>query len=349
MSADQGGPAELEPEELEPAPTEPAQGGPAGRATFSIDGRPAPGLYVLGWLLSGIGLGLFVVALQVPSSVAAFLILAAVLFLTPGLAFAAGYQIVARSSRPESAYRGPSPLVLFALQLILSTILSVVLIAVGLPDPTKSLVGFAGIAAILLVSYLAVVWLFVVRSGAISWRGMRWPVGLPIGRVLNDAAYGGLTTLLLWPVVTGLAALLAVLLGTSTADVVPAPSAPTDILLTILAAAILVPIGEEIFFRGFALTAWLRDGGPRFALIRSTAFFALVHALNINVTLDAAGAFAGAKQALLTVVVIAPVGAVLGWLFLRRGLVASIAGHATFNLISVVLLALSTSMAPPPG
>lgn len=331
---------------LEPTPSQQTVG-PAGRATFSIEGRPAPGLYVLGWLLSGIGLGLFVVALQVSSSVAAFLLLGAVLLLTPGLAFAAGYQIVARSSRPESVYRGPSPLILFALQLIVSTILSVVLIAVGLPDPTTSLIGFAGIATILLGSYLGVVWLFVVRSGALSWRDMRWPVGLPIGRVLSDAAYGGLTTLLLWPVVTGLAALLAVLLGTSTPDVVPAPSAPTDIVLTILAAAILVPIGEEIFFRGFALTAWLRDGGPRFALIRSTAFFALVHALNINVTLDAAGAVAGAKQALLTVVVIAPVGAVLGWLFLRRGLVASIAGHATFNLVSVIVLALSTYLPPP--
>ncbi len=286
-------------------------------------------------------------ALQVPSSVAAFLLLGAVLLLTPGLAFAAGYQIVARSSRPESAYRGPSPLILFALQLIVATILSVLVIAVGLPDPTTSLIGFAAIAAILLGSYLGVVWLFVVRSGALSWRDMRWPARLPIRRVLGDGAYGGLTTLLLWPVVTGLAAVLAILLGTSTADVVPVPSAPTDILLTIIAAAILVPIGEEIFFRGFALTAWLRDGGARFALIRSTAFFALVHALNINVTLDAAGAFAGAKQALLTVVVIAPVGFVLGWLFLRRGLVASIAGHATFNLISVILLALSTYLPPP--
>jgi CAAX protease family protein len=322
---------------------------PLGRGTFSLEGRPAPGLYLLGWLLSGVGFGLLIVALQATGSIASWLLLGSVLLLIPGLALAAGYQIVARARRAEVAYRGPSPLILFALQLILANLLSVVFLAFGLPDPRTSLVGFAGIAAILLFSYVAVVWLFVLRSGALSWRDMRLPVGAPLGRVLGDVGLGGVAMLLLWPLVTGLAALLAVLLQTSTPDpVFPPPSVPVDILLTIVAAAILVPIGEEIFFRGFALTAWLRDRGPRSALIRSTAFFALVHALNINVTLDAAGAFEGAKQALLTVVVIAPVGAALGWLFLRRGLVASIAGHATFNLISVVLLTLSTYL-PQPG
>jgi len=54
----------------------------------------------------------------------------------------------------------------------------------------------------------------------------------------------------------------------------------------------------------------------------------------------------------LTVVVIIPVGLALGWLFLRRGLIASIAGHATFNLIGVILIALAQSMpqvTPPTG
>ncbi len=55
----------------------------------------------------------------------------------------------------------------------------------------------------------------------------------------------------------------------------------------------------------------------------------------------------GVRQALLTVVVITPVGVTLGWLFLRRGLVASIAGHATFNLIGVVLIALAQNLLPP--
>jgi hypothetical protein len=41
----------------------------------------------------------------------------------------------------------------------------------------------------------------------------------------------------------------------------------------------------------------------------------------------------------------------LGWLFLRRGLIASIAGHVTFNLIGVLLIALAQNLpqVPPPA
>ena len=77
-----------------------------------------------------------------------------------------------------------------------------------------------------------------------------------------------------------------------------------------LAAAVVAPIGEEAFFRGFALTAWWRDLGPRSALIRSALFFAVVHILNIEVAPDQAGT--GLAQALLAFLVILPLGVVLG-------------------------------------
>jgi membrane protease YdiL (CAAX protease family) len=108
-------------------------------------------------------------------------------------------------------------------------------------------------------------------------------------------------------------------------------------LLTVIGAGILVPIGEEVLFRGYALTAWLRDRGPRSALIRSTIFFAFAHVLGVTATTFDGGV----RQALLTVVVITPVGAALGWLFMRRGLIASISAHATFNIISTLLVALA--------
>ena len=50
----------------------------------------------------------------------------------------------------------------------------------------------------------------------------------------------------------------------------------------VLAAAIIIPIGEELFYRGFALTAWMRDLGERTALILATVFFAVVHIVNID-------------------------------------------------------------------
>ena len=93
-----------------------------------------------------------------------------------------------------------------------------------------------------------------------------------------------------------------------------------------------MPIGEELFFRGYALTAWMRDLGERSA---SDPLDGLLRACpHRHPDLDPF--VGGAKQATLVVLVIAPVGLVLGWLFLRRGLVAAIAGHAAFNLVGVL-------------
>lgn len=234
---------------------------------------------------------------------------------------------------------------------MLANVLAGALVLLGLPELGSSTITFVAIATTLALSYLVIVSLFVVRTGALSWRELGLPLGAPLSRVLADVGFGALTMLLVWVPVTILAALLAVLLGTRTANVVPAPSNLMDLLLLVLGAAVLIPIGEEVFFRGLALTAWLRDRGVRSALIRSTLFFALVHSLNIDVEIEPGAAWDGARQALLTVVVIAPVGLALGWVFIRRGLVAAIAGHATFNFIGVVLLALAQNLptAPAPG
>lgn len=320
---------------------------PPGR--FSLENRPAPALYLFGWLLSGIGLGLLVVALLSPPDIGSLLFLVSLIPIALGLSSAAGYQVVARAERAGPQYRGPSPLILFGLQLVLANVLAGSLLLLGLTDPRASSAGFAAIAATLALSYLVIVSLFVVRTGALSWRELGLPVGAPFGRVLADFGFGALTMLVLWVPVTLFAALLAVLLGTRTATVIPTPTTGWDFALLAIAAAVLVPIGEELFFRGFALTAWLRDRGVRSALIRSTVFFALVHSLNIDVELGPGAAWDGARQALLTVVVIAPVGLALGWLFLRRGLVAAIAGHATFNFIAVVVLGLAQMFPDGPG
>ena len=121
----------------------------------------------------------------------------------------------------------------------------------------------------------------------------------------------------------------------------PAPTTALETLFVVVGACILIQIGEELLFRGYSLTAWLRDLGPRSALIRTTLFFGLAHILNITVDQNQNGAaLDGLKQALLEFLVIAPVGFVLGWIFLRRGLLASIAGHASFNLYGVLLLIL---------
>jgi membrane protease YdiL (CAAX protease family) len=327
--------------------SDPDSDAPKSRGTFSLEGRPAAGLYLFGWLISGIGFGLLFIALQVRPPAGGLLLMAALLTLALGLSSAAGYQIVARRGRPAQAFHGASPVLLLGIQLVISVAFGIAWLVLGLPDPQTSAFGFLVIALTLLASYVLVVWLFGVRSGVFSWRDMGVPVGVPIMRILGDIGIGVVTMIFVWPLVTLLVAFLAVFLNSSPPDVVPPVQSAGEVLLTALAAGLLVPIGEELLFRGYSLTAWLRDLGPRSALIRSTLFFAIAHVVAVTATTFDEGV----RQALLTVVVITPVGAVLGWLFLRRGLVASIAGHATFNLIGVLLVALAQLLpaGPPPG
>ena len=129
-------------------------------------------------------------------------------------------------------------------------------------------------------------------------------------------------------------------------SVLPTPSrSSAEALAIAAAAALIIPIGEELFFRGFTLTAWLRDLGPRSALIRSAVFFALIHIANIN---DVGSFGEGFAQALLQTAIILPVGLVLGWLFLRRGMAAAIAGHVTYNSLLLVLSLVAATLPQSP-
>jgi len=156
----------------------------------------------------------------------------------------------------------------------------------------------------------------------------------------------GVAVLVMVPVTLGVliwAALLASVLQVTAPETLPEARGSTEALAVVLAAAIVAPIGEEAFFRGFALSAWLRDLGERPALVRSALFFAVVHILNIRVAADQASQ--GLGQAMLQFAVILPLGLALGWLFLRRGLVAAIAGHMAYNGFLLGLLALSRAAA----
>jgi membrane protease YdiL (CAAX protease family) len=305
---------------------------------LSLADRPAGGLYVAAWALGGGGVAVLLVGLMASSPLRGFLVMAAFVALLAGLAAAVGYQLIARRARPAGRYRGPSPVILFVFQFVLVNALTLVIFALGVPLDSPA--GFFVAAVLLLSGYFIVVWLFVVRTGTLSWREIVRAQPLDAGRTLFDIAIGG-ATMFGVALATGVGGgLLAQLLGTQTPEVVPAPGTSIDILLIALGAGILVPIGEELFFRGYTLTAWLHDLGPRSALIRATVFFALVHIVTLS-----ADTFAnGIKQAILVVVLIGPVGFALGWLYLRRGLVASIAGHAAFNLFAVVILVLSQGL-----
>ena len=103
-----------------------------------------------------------------------------------------------------------------------------------------------------------------------------------------------------------------------------------------MSAAVLAPIGEELFFRGFATTAWARSLGPAWpAIVRGAVFFAVAHVLTQFDDVVRHGRAAGA---VLVRRAAARRRIALGWLFLsRRSLYAAIGLHAAFNGIQVLL------------
>jgi membrane protease YdiL (CAAX protease family) len=318
-----------------PAPDSTLPSGPGG--VFSLEGRAAPGLYLVAWLLGGLGLALAFIGLSADSGARVPFLLIGLSALAAGLASGAGYQVLARSEGPAAAYRGPSPILAFALAAIIGLVLNGVLLGqLALVDPEAPaglLVGLLGVGA----GYLVTIVFFVVRTGALSWSEMGWPAGQGrFGRLSRDAFFGAAVTIPAVLPVLLLASLLATLLGVSPTDRIPLVASRLDALLVVAAFAVVAPIGEELFFRGFVQSAWTRALGPRTALIRTAVFFALVHILNQTGT-TFAEALGGA---LLQFGVILPLGFVLGWAFQRHGIAASIAGHVGYNATLLLLAAL---------
>jgi membrane protease YdiL (CAAX protease family) len=283
---------------------------------------------------------LFIAGLAEPPA-RGLLLLGGLVLLILGLAAAAGYQLVARRARPQHAYRGPSPLILFGIWFGLVNLAALGLLIVGLEgleDAGPLLIGVGAQT----IAYIAVIWVVVVRGGALSWRQMGLPDRGDVRRSLGDAVFAaGLMVPVTFAALLG-GGLVAQLLDAQPPSVIPTPETTPELLAVLLAAVVLAPIGEEVFFRGFALTAWLRDLGPRSALVRSSIFFAVIHIANIQTV----NFEEGLRQAIVILSVILPLGFVLGWLYLRRGLLAPIVAHITYNGILVVLLVLSTQITP---
>jgi membrane protease YdiL (CAAX protease family) len=267
--------------------------------------------------------------------------------LSIGLIAGSGNQALERRARGE-AYAGPSPWLAFG-TVVAVTFFVGAIIGSGLdafarsvgasPDgPLIQLVGAILTAAI----FLGVVRLTVVGSGALTWREIG--VRRFDSRAAADLVLGALTAL---PVIA-VTSIVAAILVTIFRVISPSPLPPTGQLgglaLQLVAGAVVAPIAEEIFFRGFALTAWQRSLGPGRAIVRSTILFTLAHVVSIQGT-DFGNALAliavGAGSRV-------PVALALGWLYVRRGsLWAPIALHATFNAVLLVLAQLAVNATPP--
>jgi membrane protease YdiL (CAAX protease family) len=310
--------------------------------TFTIEGRSAPALFVVGWLTSILGLGAMLIAFLSGSDAATVLLVIGLVLLSIGLVAGAGSQAIERRAKGVLPYQGPSPFLVFAASVPISILAAIV---IGVPlsilgmEPAAPL-GIVVTIAVQTLVYFGLVRLLVVDVGALSWADMG--IRRPDGRALAELGAGAL-----WSAPVILATLpLAAIITTLVPDVrpvspLPPTGDPTGLVLNLVAGAILAPIGEEILFRGFATTAWARGIGARSALVRGALFFAIAHILTVS------GANAGEAAALAAIAFVSriPVALVLGWLFLRRGSIwVPIGLHAAFNGILIVLGELALQM-----
>ena len=302
---------------------------------FSLEGRRVPALYLVGWVGSVMGLAVLLVSFMAAGGGAApWLFLAGVVVLALGLIAAAGSQAIERGHRPDLAYRGPSPVLAFVV-VIAITLLGIVVViaplsALGM-DPTAPAATALSLV-ITLLAYVATVRLLVVGPGSLSWAEMG--VRRPDREAVRELLIGALFALPALVVTIALSLLLGAFLERP-ASPLPLSGDGLGLLFNLVSAAVLAPIGEELFFRGFATTAWARSLGAAWpAIARGAVFFAIAHVI----TLFDASFATGAQRAVFSFVALLPVGVALGWLFLSRSsMYAAIGLHGAFNGIQVLL------------
>ena len=301
---------------------------------FGLRGRTVPALYLVGWIGSVMGIALLVVSLMGAGNAGArWLSLVGLILAALGLFAAAGSQAVERGHRPSLLYRGPSPVLTFLVAVVL-TLLALVFVVAPLSalgvDPGSPVGTLISVLLTALV-YVVVVRLLVVGPGALSWAELG--LVMPVPRALRDLAAGVALGVPVLVVTVGLQIVLARLIAPVPAILPPATGAG-GLLLDLVAAVLIAPIGDELFFRGVVTTAWARTLGANPAIVRGAVFFAFAHIL----TLLATEFGNGAATALVEFLALLPAGLALGWVFLsRRSLYAAIGLHAVVNLGLVAL------------
>ena len=251
-----------------------------------------------------------------------------------------------RVDTPEWSWRGPGPMAVFWSVLPLAIVAPTPLLLLAAPfggfEQLDPAVATLGIAFSTNVATTLIVALTVVGTGAARWREIfgqhriaspNLPAADRRGGALGDLAWGIALTL---PIVVA-AGLFSALLIRETGAAPESPLPPSvnvgALLLNLLSAALIAPIGEEILYRGVIAQAWARQSGARRAIVFSAIVFALAHTLNIggenigDALLVAAVAFA----------IRLPLGLALGWLWIRRqSLLATITLHAAYNALIVL-------------
>ena len=325
------------PDDTPDSPLATAEAPPAravGLTAFTMEGRRAPALFVVGWLATLIGAGFVALRVLGVSDLPGIVLWYGGLALaTVGLVLLGGSQAVERRAA-GAAYAGPSPILVFLAVLAGSQVaglavgLPLSLIGASIPRPVGDLIAVSVQALV----FAGVLRLMVVGADAMRWSdmGFRRDPGAALRGLVAGAVYAGPVIL----VTAVLAAFAAQVAGAVPASPLPPTGTSTGLVLHLLAGAVVAPVAEELLFRGFALTAWMRDVGARSAIVRTSVVFVLAHLLTVGG--DSFGT--GASMAFVAGVARVPVALALGWLFVRTGsLWAPIGLHAAYNAILIVI------------
>jgi hypothetical protein len=249
-----------------------------------------------------------------------------------GLVMNAIRAIIVRRALPPTRYRGPA---IFVLLIIAAIIASIAVVGaagdlVALQSGGEPTVG--GSLLLLTVNQIALMTcagVFVIAPGALP--GVRL---LSRRRAARSILLGGLLAIPTWLGATVLGVILQALLELlgrrpqpGLVDLAVARIDPTVLLVALVLVA---PAAEEVFFRGVVYNAWLREYGPRVAILGSSALFAVIH-----IDSDSGDTLIAS---VVNVVPIFGVGIALALIYRRTGsLGASMAMHAGFNAISVTI------------
>jgi membrane protease YdiL (CAAX protease family) len=244
------------------------------------------------------------------------------LLLVVGLVLNAIRALIVRRWLPPERYRGPAVFVLLLLAVIVGTAVALGAgrTALALFDDrplsvsgtlillTSTQIGLLVVAGALVVAPRALAGVQLVgRTGVARSLLIGLAIAIPawIGAQLLAAAAGLALEAIGFKEDTGVL------------DTVLQRGDPTVILVAFLLVA---PVAEEIFFRGVVYNAWERERGAAFALFGSAALFAVIH------------------TSLFSLVPIFALGLALALVYRStRSLLATIAMHAGFNAISVVI------------
>ncbi|HET7685952.1 MAG TPA: type II CAAX endopeptidase family protein [Candidatus Limnocylindria bacterium] len=229
---------------------------------------------------------------------------------------------------PPERYRGPSVFVLLFIVLVAGNLLSAAFLLEDLGAVAEGAVlpALSGTLLLLLtpIAFTAAVLLFVLLPNALA--GFRLTDGpRTVGRLLAGAGLG----VLAWVGVAVLS-LGVEWVARQLGQPVEGQQLVADLLanvhpaVAIVAASLVVPFGEELFFRGVALNAWEREYGPRRGLWGSALLFTAIHVPD--------GGY-------LVVAPILVLSLVLGVAYQRtRSLPLVVGLHGAFNAVSTVLL-----------